>query len=81
MLGRKAGIEVTPHHLRHLQASLLIQASIPLTEIAARLGHKNASVTMSTYAHWLREDDSESADAIPDVTRVHDVNTAAGGTR
>jgi integrase len=63
-----AGVEVTPHQLRHLQASLAIEAGRPLTEIAARLGHENARVTMSVYAHWLRDDDSGSADVIPDMT-------------
>jgi integrase len=63
-----AGVEVTPHQLRHLQASLLIEARRPPTEIAARLGHENARVTMAIYAHWLRDDDSGSADVIPDMT-------------
>jgi len=63
-----AGVVVTPHQLRHLQASLLIEAGRPVTEIAARLGHKDAHVTMTTYAHWLRDDDSGSADVIPDMT-------------
>jgi integrase len=70
-----AGIErVTPHQLRHLHASALIDAGRPLPEIAARLGHENPSVTMQVYAHWLRDDDSGSADVIPDYTQSEAVN-------
>lgn len=52
-----------------LQASLLIEAGRPIPEIAARLGHKSPAVTMQVYAHWLRDDDSASAEAIPEFTR------------
>ncbi|MGH8943265.1 MAG: tyrosine-type recombinase/integrase [Acidimicrobiia bacterium] len=40
-----------PHQLRHLQASLLIANGRPLTEVAARLGHRSISVTGAIYAH------------------------------
>ena len=58
-----------PHQIRHLHASILFDSGRPLTEIAARLGHENTQVTASVYAHWLRTDDSASAEAIPDITR------------
>ena len=61
----EAGIETSPNELRHLHASMLIEAGRPLTEIAARLGHGSPAVTMSIYAHWLGKDDSGSADAVP----------------
>jgi integrase len=48
--------------------SIAIDAGRSLTGIAARLGHENAQVTMSIYAHWLRDVDSGSADVIPDIT-------------
>ena len=65
---REAGVEITPHELRHLHASMLIEAGRPLTEIAARLGHESPAITMSIYAHWLREDDSGSAEVIPEIS-------------
>ena len=65
---RAAGVDVTPHQLRHLHASVLLEAGRPLPEIAARLGHGSPSVTMQVYAHWLRDDDSGSADVVPDFT-------------
>ena len=64
---REAGVEITPHELRHLHASLLIEAGRPLTEIAARLGHESPARTMSIYAHWLSEDDSGSTEVIPEI--------------
>lgn len=71
---RAAGVEITPHELRHLHASMLIEAGRPLTEIAARLGHESPAITMSIYAHWLGEDDSGSAEVIPEIG----VNEGAG---
>ena len=50
------------------RGSVLIEAGRPLPEIAARLGHGSPSVTMQVYAHWLRDDDSGSADVVPDFT-------------
>lgn len=63
----QAGVSVTPHDLRHLHASLLFEARRPLTEIAARLGHSSPAITMAIYAHWLADDDSGSARAIPEI--------------
>ena len=64
---RQAGIEITPHELRHLHASMLIERGRPLTEIAARLGHESSAMTLSIYAHWLSEDDSCLAEVIPEI--------------
>ncbi len=63
----EAVVETTPHELRHLHASMLIEGGRPLTEIAARLGHESPAITMSIYAHWLGEDDAGSADVIPEI--------------
>lgn len=65
---------MTAHQIRHLNASVLIDAGRPLPEIAARLGHENPSVTMQVYAHWLRDDDSGSAKVIPDYTQPKAAN-------
>jgi integrase len=51
---RSAGITgLTPHHLRHAFASFLIDAQVPITEVADALGHSGPSVTMQVYAHKL----------------------------
>ena len=52
------------HDLRHLHASLLITAGVPLAVISKRLGHTTISVTSDLYGHLLREADQQAADAM-----------------
>ncbi len=46
---------LTPHGLRHLHASLLLDSGLPVPSVAARLGHANPSVTLAIYAHSLSD--------------------------
>ena len=55
---------VTPHGLRHLHASLLLQEGLPVPLVSQRLGHANPAITMSVYAHALKRQDDEAAAAI-----------------
>jgi integrase len=41
------------HDLRHLQASLLIAANVPLAVVSKRLGHSSVQITSDTYGHLL----------------------------
>ena len=43
------------HDLRHLQATTLLLAGVPVHVVAARLGHADPAVTLRVYAHVLRE--------------------------
>ncbi|MCW5733472.1 MAG: site-specific integrase [Enhydrobacter sp.] len=62
---RKAKVaDVRFHDLRHTHVSMLIDAGLDLVTIAKRIGHKNAKVTLVTYAHLFRPTDSRAADAI-----------------
>ena len=46
------------HQLRHYHASRLIGAGLSPVAVAARLGHKDPSETLATYAHlWPAEDE------------------------
>jgi integrase len=56
--------EITWHGLRHAHASALIAARVPVTEVAARLGHADPTVTLRVYAHLFSKDDRSSAAAI-----------------
>jgi integrase len=68
---RLAGFaDVTPHQLRHLHATQLIELGRPITEVAARLGHRNSRVTMEVYARWIQPDDSGAAAVVPDYSRA-----------
>lgn len=55
---------VTPHGLRHLHASLLLAAGLPVPAVSARLGHANPAITMKVYAHALAGQDAQAAQAI-----------------
>jgi integrase len=49
-----AGIpHLHPHDLRHRYASLKIQEGVPVTDLAAELGHSKKSLTLDTYSHVL----------------------------
>ena len=53
------------HGLRHTTATLLLQAGEPVANVAARLGHAKASMTLDVYAHAL-----EQTDTAPRTSRV-----------
>lgn len=56
--------DVTYHGLRHTHASQLIAIGVDIVTIAKRLGHGKPSVTLATYAHMFKSDDTAAADAI-----------------
>jgi integrase len=43
------------HDLRHLHATTLLSAGVPVHVVAARLGHADPAVTLRVYSHVLRE--------------------------
>ena len=52
------------HELRHTQATQLLANGIDVKTVADRLGHANASITLSWYAHAIPEKDHEAAEVI-----------------
>lgn len=50
------------HDLRHLHATTLLLAGVPVHVVAARLGHADPAITLRVYAHVLREQASAVAD-------------------
>jgi integrase len=48
------------HDLRHFHATQLLRAGTPLHVVAQRLGHRDAMVTATTYAH-VTSDQEENA--------------------
>jgi integrase len=65
----KAGIDkaISMHGLRHTYSSMLIFLKRPITEVSAYLGHKDVSITMRIYAHFLRE---KKQDTMSDLERL-----------
>ena len=50
------------HDLRHVHATTLLLAGIPVHVVAARLGHADPSITLRVYAHVISNQLSEAAD-------------------
>lgn len=62
---KKAGFpDVRSHDLRHHYASVLIDAGESVVTVAARLGHKDASIVVAVYAHLLPNGEERSRKAI-----------------
>jgi integrase len=47
---------LTPHGLRHSFASLLLAAGADIPEVSYLLGHKDSSVTLKVYAHFVKRE-------------------------
>lgn len=58
---RRAGIDVTPHQLRHAYATLLFEAGIPEKTAQGLLGHAQISTTMDVYAELREKKIAEAA--------------------
>jgi integrase len=43
------------HDLRHRYASVNVREGVPVTDLAAQLGHARKSITLDTYSHVLLE--------------------------
>lgn len=68
------------HDLRHVHATMLLLAGVPVHVVAERLGHADPSITLRVYAHVIRrhaagvaelfarevEEDNEDDDEGPD---------------
>lgn len=61
-------LEITPlitmHGLRHTHASVLFRNGISVPTISQRLGHKNTTITYSTYIHIIRELEKDDEKAL-----------------
>lgn len=51
------------HDLRHVHATLLLKAGVPVHGVSARLGHADSAITLRVYAHVLSDQASGAADA------------------
>lgn len=58
-----------PHQLRHMFASLLLQEGAPITYVSQQLGHRDPSITLRVYAHWLPDPmNAKALDVLDDAT-------------
>lgn len=58
---------ITFHDLRHAHASILIAQNLDVAAVAARMGHSDPSVTLSTYTHAFQARDFDAADVLDGV--------------
>ena len=56
---QKAGLN--SHSFRHTHATRLIEAGVKPVDVAARLGHADATITQNLYAHDTEEMQRETA--------------------
>jgi integrase len=60
------------HDLRHLHATTLLLAGVPVHVVAARLGHADPSITRRVYAHVIRDEVAGAADIFARSVRTGD---------
>jgi integrase len=64
----EAGLpQVGWHAIRHAHATALVQSGEPLPDVAARLGHTDASFTLRVYAHALPDRGKEIAKRVDEI--------------
>lgn len=63
-LADRAGVDARLHDLRHLQASLLLDAGESVTTVAARLGHRDTATTLRVYSHLMPGADKRAAEIV-----------------
>ena len=56
--------DISIHSLRHTNATLMINSGIPLTTIAARLGHADPTTTSKIYIHAIQSADAAAAEQL-----------------
>jgi len=52
------------HDLRHLHATALLGAGVPVNTVAERLGHASARMTLDVYGHAIGAHDRLAADVV-----------------
>lgn len=76
--------------MRHVHATLLLRAGVPVHVVAARLGHADPAITLRVYAHVLKDQDAAMAqvfatvvdqDASVEVRVSNGISRPSGSTR
>ncbi|MGW3351618.1 tyrosine-type recombinase/integrase [Nonomuraea rubra] len=58
------------HDLRHIHATTLLLAGVPVHVVAARLGHADPAITLRIYAYVLPEQAATAADGPSEDERL-----------
>jgi integrase len=64
----RAGLDpLTPHEARHVAASFLLAAGVPLSEVSRYVGHTDFRTTANTYGHLVQGREQEAARRLDDL--------------
>lgn len=68
---RECGIpdSFTFHQLRHYHASVLLEAGVPVTVIAQRLGHSSCKTTLDIYSHVIEHPQDKAVTALEEYIK------------
>ena len=53
---------LTLHKLRHTFASLLLSRNVPIPKVSRLLGHRDSTITMKVYAHFIQDNKNDVQD-------------------
>jgi integrase len=53
---------LTLHKLRHTFASLLLSRNVPITKVSRLLGHRDSTITLRVYAHFVEDQKNDVQD-------------------
>jgi integrase len=65
------------HDLRHLHATQLLAAGVPVRTVSGRLGHANDATTLNVYAAFVEASDRNAASVIGGLLTTRDDGSAA----
>ena len=58
---------ISPHSLRHMTATYLINAGVDLVTVAGVMGHVNSTTTQIVYAHVLQKSQNKTAQIMDNI--------------
>ncbi|QPP07293.1 site-specific integrase [Streptomyces bathyalis] len=62
------------HDLRHLHATMLLMAKVPVHVVSNRLGHRDPAITLRVYAHVINDRAVDVADTFETALEEDDTN-------
>lgn len=62
--------EYVIHSLRHTHATLLLDSGVNPVDIAKRLGHADASITLKIYSHAIEDNDRDLAETMAKIANL-----------
>jgi integrase len=69
-LVRRLGIQCRLHDLRHWHVTQALGAGLPVRDVAERVGHASATMTLDVYGHAIESADRRTAETVASVLHV-----------